>query len=106
MDERLLELAGGSEQIQVIHQVPWRQNYVLAGTSKSRVTCDSLSTFQWMTGFCSIIKEEKDKVKNAMFEYFTDKVPMHLSSVGYKRVKLIDLCEISWTASGEPMPKI
>ena len=40
---------------------------MLAGTSKNRVTYDSLSTFQWMSGFCSIIREQSDvKVKNAM----------------------------------------
>ena len=85
VDERLQEVArineqgrfksqrGGNEQINVKHQVQWSQNYVLAGTSKSRVTYDSLTTFQWMAGFCSIIREEKDsKVKNAMLEYLTD----------------------------------
>ena len=36
---------GGKEQVMVKNQVPWLQNYVLAGTSKSRVTYDSLSTF-------------------------------------------------------------
>ena len=58
VDERLQELArvneqgrfksqlGGNEQIHVKHQVPWPQNYVLPGTSKSRVTYDSLTSFQ------------------------------------------------------------
>ena len=64
---------GGKEQIMVKNQVPWPQYYVLAGTSKSRVIYDNLSTFQWMSGFCSIIKEECDvKVKNAMLDYITD----------------------------------
>ena len=85
VDERLQELArineqgrfksqrGGSDQIHVKHQVPWPQNHVLSGTSKSRTSYDSLTTFQWMAGFCSIIKDEKDlKVKNAMLEYLTD----------------------------------
>ena len=85
VDERLHELArineqgrfksqhGGSEQIHVKHQVPWPQNHVLSGTSKSRTSYDSLSTFQWMAGFCAIIKDENDlKVKNAMLEYLTD----------------------------------
>ena len=40
---------GGKEQVMVKNQVPWRQNYVLASTSKSRVTYNSLSTFQWMS---------------------------------------------------------
>ena len=85
VDHRLQELSrindqgmyksqrGGKDQVMVKHQVPWPQNYVLAGTSKNRVTYDSLSTFQWMSGFCSIIREEPDvKVKNAMLDYVTD----------------------------------
>ena len=85
VDHRLQELSlindqgmytsqrGGQDQVMVKHQVPWPQNYVLAGTSKNRVTYDSLSTFQWMSGFCSIIREESDvKVKNAMLDYVTD----------------------------------
>ena len=76
VDQRLQELVhineqggfksqrGGNEQINVYYQVPFPQNNALAGTSKSRVTYDSISTFQWMAGFCSIIREQKDtKVK-------------------------------------------
>ena len=55
------------------YQIPWPQNYILAGTSKSRVTYDSVSSFQWMAGFSAIIREEKNvKIKNAMLEYMTD----------------------------------
>ena len=85
VDRRLQELAkineqgkfksqrGNNDQVTVKQQVPWPQNYVLAGTSKTRITYDSLSTFQWMAGVCSIIREEKNtKVKNAMLEYITD----------------------------------
>ena len=62
-----------NDQITVKQQVPWPQNYVLAGTSKSRVTYDSLSTFQWMAGVCAIIREEKTtKVKNAMLDYLSE----------------------------------
>ena len=83
VDQRLQELTRINEQGMfksqrggkdlVKNQVPWPQNYVLAGTSKSRVTYDSLSTFQWMSGFCSIIREEKHtKIKIAMLDYMTD----------------------------------
>ena len=76
MDQRLQKLThiydqgmfksqrGAKEQVMVKNQVPLTQNYVLVGTSKCRVTYDSLSTFQWMSGFCSIIRMETDvKVK-------------------------------------------
>ena len=85
VDKRLQELAslneqsmfnsqrGGHEQVTVKHKVPWPQNHILAGTSKSRVTYDSLSTFQWVSGFCSIIKDENDvATKDAMLEYMSE----------------------------------
>ena len=76
VDERLKELMslnekgtfkaqrGGNEQTQVKYQVPCPQNHILAGTSKNRVSYDSLSIFQLISGFCSIIKEENSvKIK-------------------------------------------
>ena len=85
VDSRLLELAalneqgkfksqrGGKDQVTVKQQVPWPQNYVLAGTAKNRTTYDSLSIFQWISGMCAIIREEKQtKVRNAMLEYVSD----------------------------------
>ena len=57
VDRRLQELAslneqgmfksqrGGQEQVTVKNKIPWPQNHILAGTFKSRVTYDSLSTF-------------------------------------------------------------
>ena len=71
VDIRLQELAklneqgkfksqrGNNDQVTVKQQIPWPQNYILSGTSKSRVTYDSLSTFQCMAGFSAIIREEK-----------------------------------------------
>ena len=85
VDHRLQELSrindqgmykyqrGGKDQVMVKNQVPWPQSHVLAGTSKARITYDSLSTFQWMSGFRVIIREESDvKIKNAMLDYVTD----------------------------------
>ena len=85
MDKRLQELAtlneqgtfrsqrGGHEHLTVKHKIPWPQNHILAGASKSRVTYDSLSTFQWVSGFCAIIKDESDvNTKNSMLEYLSE----------------------------------
>ena len=82
---RLLELAalneqgkfklqrGGKDQVTVKQQVPWPQNYVLAGTAKTRTTYDSLSIFQWIPGMCAIIRKEKQiQVRNAMLEYVSN----------------------------------
>ena len=85
VDRRLQELAslnergmfksqrGGNEQVTVTNKIPWPQNHILAGTSKSRVTYDSLSTFQWVSGFCAIIKDEKNvNTKNQMLDYMSE----------------------------------
>ena len=85
VDRRLQELAslnergmfkfqrGGNEQITVKHKIPWPPNHILAGTSKSRVTYDSLSTFQWVSGFCAIIKDKKNvNIKNQMLDYMSE----------------------------------
>ena len=85
VDERLLELSkinergtcksqrGGSDTVWVKHQTPWPHNFILGGPSKSRVSYDSLSIFQWISGFCNIVKEECDpKTKNQMLEYISD----------------------------------
>ena len=85
VDLRLQELAkineqgkfrsqrSNNDQVTAKHQVPRPQNHVLAGTSKARITYDSLSNFQWMAGFLSIIREEKStEVKNAMLDYMSD----------------------------------
>ena len=85
VDKRLQELAtlneqgtfrsqrGGHDQLTVKHKIPWPQNHILAGASKSRVTYDSLSTFQWVSGFCAIIKDKSDvNTKNSMLEYLSE----------------------------------
>ena len=71
VDIRLQELAklneqgklksqrSSNDQVTVKQQIPWPQNRILAGTSKTRLTYDSLFTFQWMAGFSAIIREEK-----------------------------------------------
>ena len=64
---------GNNDEVIVKQQIPWPQNHVLAGMSKGRITYDSLSIFQWMAGFSSIIREEKStKVKNSMLDYMSD----------------------------------
>ena len=113
VDRRLQELAslnergmfksqrGGNEQVTVPNKIPWPQNHILAGTSKSRVRYDSLCTFQWVSGFCAIIKDEKNvMIKNQLLEYMSDlmedaqdfgcplpKVPMQSSCVGWRRAR-------------------
>ena len=55
----------GNEQIFVKRQVPWPQS----GIAKNRVSYDSLTVFQWVSGLCNIIREEKNlKIKNCMLD--------------------------------------
>ena len=52
-------------------EIPWPQNYILSGTSKSRTTYNSLT--MWVSGFSAIIRGESDlETKNCIIEYLTD----------------------------------
>ena len=54
-------------------KVPWPQNHVLTGSTRSRPSYDSLSIFQWVTGFTRIIQDEKNvEIKDKMLEYMAD----------------------------------
>ena len=67
---KLKSQRGGTETVFVKREVPWLQNYTLRGTSKSRVSYDSLSISQWVSGFAMIIKHEPDiDVKQDMLEH-------------------------------------
>ena len=64
---------GGSDTYWCRREIPWPQNHILSGTSKSRVSYDNLSMAQWIAGFCTIIKEESNvQTKNNMLSYVTD----------------------------------
>ena len=64
---------GGSETVFVKHEVPGPQNVILGGSNKSRVSYDSLSISQWVSGFATIICDEKDlQIKQNMLEYMAE----------------------------------
>ena len=64
---------GGSETIWVKNEIAWPHNFVLSGSSKARVTYDSLSLSQWVSGFATIIKDENDlETKNKMLDYLAE----------------------------------
>ena len=45
-------------------------NYILGGNSKFRVSYDSLSISRWVSGFATIIRDEKDSnIKQCMLDY-------------------------------------
>ena len=64
---------GGNEIVWVKRQVPWPQNFVLGGNNKSRISYDALNWCQWVSGFATIAREEKNlDIKNAMLEYLSE----------------------------------
>ena len=70
---KLKSQRGGHDTVFVKKQVPWPQNFVLGGSNKSRVSYDSLSWCQWVSGFAMIAKEEQNiETKNAMLDYLTE----------------------------------
>ena len=70
---KFLSQRGGSETIWVKNEIAWPDNFVLSGNTKNRVTDDSLSLNQWVSGFATIIRDENDvEVKNKMLEYLSE----------------------------------
>ena len=62
-----------NDEVIVKCKVPWPQNHVLTGSTRSRPSYDSLSIFQWVTGFTRIIQDEKNvEIKDKMLEYMAD----------------------------------
>ena len=70
---KLKSQRGGSETVYVKREIPWPQNFILGGSTRTRVSYDSLSIGQWVSGFATIIKDEKDqKIKQNMLEYLSE----------------------------------
>ena len=64
---------GGADTVWVKNDIQWPQNHILGGSSKTRVSYDSLSISQWVAGFASIVRDEGDvQTKNQMLEYLSD----------------------------------
>ena len=70
---KLKSQRGGSETVFVKKEVPWPQNFILGGSTRARVNYDSLSISQWVSGFATIVKDEKNpETKQNMLEYLSD----------------------------------
>ena len=70
---KLKSQRGGSKTVFIKKEVPWPQNYILGGATKSRVSYDSLSISQWVSGFAMIIRDEQDPdIKQNMLEYLSE----------------------------------
>ena len=64
---------GSSETVYCKREIPWPHNFILSGSSRSRISYDSLSMSQWVSGFSAIIREQSNvETKNQMLEYLSD----------------------------------
>ena len=62
-----------NDDVTVKFKIPWPQNQVLSGSTRSRPSYDQLNVFQWVSGFARIAQDESDiEVKNKMLEYLAD----------------------------------
>ena len=62
-----------NDEVTVKFKIPWPQNQVLSGSTRSRPSYDQLNVFQWVSGFARIAQDESDmEVKNSMLEYLAD----------------------------------
>ena len=69
-DPRIKSQRGGSVDIYVKGKVKWPHEYVLAGSTKDRVTYNQLNITQFMAGFCRIMREESCQItKDHMLHY-------------------------------------
>ena len=69
-DPRVKSQRGGSVDIFVKEKIKWPHEYVLAGTTKDRVTYNQLNITQFMAGFCRIMREESCHItKDHMLDY-------------------------------------
>ena len=115
---KLKSQRGGSETVFVKKEVPWPQNFILGGSTRARFNYDSLSISQWVSGFATIVKDEKNpEIKQNMLEYLSDimedshdfgwgqlRGPMLSFSVKWRRAGLIGLTPQKLTGSDGPMP--
>ena len=54
----------------VKERVKWSHEFVLAGSTKDRITYNQLNITQWMSGFCRILRDEScQKIKDHMLYY-------------------------------------
>ena len=53
-------LRGGPIEVIVPHRVKWPHGYILSGSNKEWVPYDHFSITQWMAGFCSFMRDEKN----------------------------------------------
>ena len=69
-DPRIKSQSGGSVDIFVKEKVKWPHEYVLAGSTKDRVSYNQLNITQFMAGFCQIMREEScQTTKDHMLDY-------------------------------------
>ena len=60
----------GATDVFVKERVKWPHEFVLAGSTKDRITYNQLNITQWMSGFCRILRDENcQKIRDHMLDY-------------------------------------
>ena len=69
-DPKYKSQRGGAMDIFVKERVKWPHEFVLAGSTKDRITYNQLNITQWMSGFCRILRDENcQKIRDHMLDY-------------------------------------
>ena len=77
---------GGQVEVLIRTRVKWPHEFVLAGSTKERISYDQLTMVQWMACFCRTMREENDtSLRSHMLNYLID--------------LLDDAQDFSWTAA-------
>ena len=69
-DPKYKSQRGGTMDVFVKERVKWPHEFVLAGSTKDRITYNQLNITQWMSGFCRILRDENcQKNRDHMLDY-------------------------------------
>ena len=69
-DPKYKSQRGGTMDVFVKERVKWPHEFVLAGSTKDRITYNQLNITQWMSGFCRILRDENcQKIRDHMLDY-------------------------------------
>ena len=69
-DPKYKSQRGGAMDIFVKARVKWPHEFVLAGSTKDRITYNQLNVTQWMSGFCRILRDKNcQNIRDHMLDY-------------------------------------
>ena len=98
---RIKSQRDGSVDIYVKEKVKWPHEYVLAGSTKDRVTYNQLNITQFMAGFCRIMREEScQTTKDHMLDYIISLLD-DSNDFSWQAAKVSHAVLLCWMEQGE-----